>query len=211
MRESNASAAASQDLAISMARSAVTFQGWERSKSWGARAIKAASARPELASSAVNRAMLQALATVAPTASAEKSAVLAEPLRCPKYTVMPMLRSRWCSSVSTSPSRTPTDRPVSWLTAASACEAPRARASSRARSMIDTRSSWARRTGLLDTAIDISKTLFEDSERRFYRAPVIAWGDMTQENETEASGESEEQRSSKSARKREAASLQELG
>jgi len=28
---------------------------------------------------------------------------------------------------------------------------------------------------LLDTAIDISKTLFEDSERRFYRAPVIAW------------------------------------
>ncbi len=34
---------------------------------------------------------------------------------------------------------------------------------------------------------------------------------MTQENESEASGESEEQRSSKSARKREAASLQELG
>src|ERR1700734_1407610 len=36
-------------------------------------------------------------------------------------------------------------------------------------------------------------------------------GDMTSENETEASGESEERRSSKSARKREAASLQELG
>jgi len=31
----------------------------------------------------VNRAMLQALATVALTASSEKSAVLAEPLRCP--------------------------------------------------------------------------------------------------------------------------------
>jgi hypothetical protein len=29
-----------------------------------------------------------------------------------------------------------------------------------------------RRTGLLDTAINISKTLFEDSERRFYRAQV---------------------------------------
>jgi len=36
-------------------------------------------------------------------------------------------------------------------------------------------------------------------------------GDMTSENETDASGESEEQRQSKSARKREAASLQELG
>jgi ribosome-associated protein len=36
-------------------------------------------------------------------------------------------------------------------------------------------------------------------------------GDMTRENETGDSDESEEQRSSKSARKREAASLQELG
>ena len=36
-------------------------------------------------------------------------------------------------------------------------------------------------------------------------------GDMTSENETDAGGESEEQRRSKSARKREAASLQELG
>src|SRR5277367_5704801 len=36
-------------------------------------------------------------------------------------------------------------------------------------------------------------------------------GDMTSENETGDSGESEEQRLSKSARKREAASLQELG
>ena len=36
-------------------------------------------------------------------------------------------------------------------------------------------------------------------------------GNMTSENETDISGESEEQRQSKSARKREAASLQELG
>ncbi len=36
-------------------------------------------------------------------------------------------------------------------------------------------------------------------------------GDMTRENQTEASGESEEEIRSKSARKREAASLQELG
>ena len=36
-------------------------------------------------------------------------------------------------------------------------------------------------------------------------------GHMTSENETETSGESEEQLRSKSARKREAASLQELG
>src|SRR5271167_4345442 len=92
MRESNESAAASQDLAISMARPAVTLQGWERSRLCGARAIKAASARPALKSSAVNRAILHALATVALTASIEKSAVLAEPLRWPKYTVMPIDR-----------------------------------------------------------------------------------------------------------------------
>ncbi len=36
-------------------------------------------------------------------------------------------------------------------------------------------------------------------------------GDMTSENDTDPSGETEEQRRSKSARKREAASLQELG
>jgi ribosome-associated protein len=36
-------------------------------------------------------------------------------------------------------------------------------------------------------------------------------GDMTRENQTDASGETEEQRLSKSARKRDAASLQELG
>ena len=42
-------------------------------------------------------------------------------------------------------------------------------------------------------------------------ARVIAWANMTSENETDDSGESEEQRLSKSARKREAASLQELG
>src|SRR6202451_447971 len=36
-------------------------------------------------------------------------------------------------------------------------------------------------------------------------------GDMTSENETDTSGDTEEQRQSKSARKREAATLQELG
>ena len=56
--------------------------------------MSSASARPEHASSAVKRAMLQAFATVARTASGEKSAVLADPLRWPKYTVIPMLRSR---------------------------------------------------------------------------------------------------------------------
>jgi len=81
IRESNASAAASQDLAISIARSALTFRAG-KSRSAGVRAISAASASPEAASSAVNRAILQALATVARTASREKSAVLAEPLRC---------------------------------------------------------------------------------------------------------------------------------
>src|SRR5271167_1954353 len=209
MRESNASAAASQDLAISMARSAVTFHGWERSRLCGARAIKAASARPALESSAVNLAMLHALATVARTASSEKSAVLAEPLRWPKYTVIPMLRSLWCSRVSTSPSRTPTERPVSWLTAASACEAPRARASSRARSMIDSRSACARRNGAFVTGIDISSvTGIQGGDST---GPSDSMGNMTSENETGDAGETEEQRLSKSARKREAASLQELG
>jgi hypothetical protein len=32
-----------------------------------------------------------------------------------------------------------------------------------------------RRTGLPDTAIEVSKRLFRDSERRFYRSAVIAW------------------------------------
>jgi len=42
-------------------------------------------------------------------------------------------------------------------------------------------------------------------------ARVVAWCNMTTETETDNSGETEEQRLSKSARKREAASLQELG
>ena len=68
--------------------------------------------------------MAQALATVSRTAAALRSAVLAAPLRLPKYTVTPSPRSRWYSTVSTSPSRTFTDNP--WLTDASAshCEAP---------------------------------------------------------------------------------------
>ena len=58
--------------------------------------------------------------------------VLAEPLRCSTYTVIPRPRSRWYSSVSTSPRRTVTLSPVSTLTPTSACVAPRVRASSRA-------------------------------------------------------------------------------
>src|SRR6202451_1620816 len=210
MRASKASAAASQDLAISMARSALTFQGCDRSRFGGARAMSAASASPALSSSAVKRAMLQALATVARTASMEKSAVLAVPLRCPKYTVTPMLRSRWCSRVSTSPKRTPTDRPVSWLTAASAWEAPRARASSSARSIMDSRSVWVSRTGVWVTAI-VSPTWGCRESNGDSTGPSDSMGNMSSENDAQDSGESEEQRLSKSARKREAASLQELG
>ena len=77
----------------------------------------------------MNRAMLQALATVSRSASSVRSAVLAAPFRVPKYTVTPIPRSRWYSTVSTSPSRTDTERPISMLTAASAWSAPRAFAS----------------------------------------------------------------------------------
>jgi ribosome-associated protein len=42
-------------------------------------------------------------------------------------------------------------------------------------------------------------------------ARVVAWGNMTTEGEQDNSGETEEERLSKSARKREAAALQELG
>src|ERR1700760_146958 len=84
MRESKASAAASQILASSMAWSAERLQGCDRSKSGGDEAMRSASASPEQASSAVNRAMLQALATVSRPAWGEKSAVPAEPLRLSK-------------------------------------------------------------------------------------------------------------------------------
>ncbi len=65
--------------------------------------------------------------------------------------------------------------------------------------------------GLLDTAIVISKTSLRGFRAAILPARVIAWGNMTSENEADDSGETEEQRRSKSARKREAASLQELG
>ncbi len=77
--------------------------------------------------------MAQAFSTVSRTAAAARSAVLAEPLRLPKYTVTARPRSRWYSTVSTSPRRTLTDSP--WLIEASAshCEAPWRLASSSAR------------------------------------------------------------------------------
>jgi len=76
--------------------------------------------------------MSQAFSTVSATARADRSAVLAEPLRLPKYTVTPMPRSRWYSTVSTSPSRTVVVSPFCRLTSASACVAPRDRAWARA-------------------------------------------------------------------------------
>ena len=73
------------------------------------------------------------LSRFARTAAGVRSAVLAAPLRLPKYTVTPRPRSRWYSTVSTSPSRTLTDNP--WFTEASTshCVAPWRRASSSAR------------------------------------------------------------------------------
>src|ERR1700683_3915373 len=121
-----------------------------------------------------------------------------------------MLRSRWCSRVSTSPNRTLTDRPVSWLRAASAGDAPRARASSSARSIMDSRSVWVSRTGVWVTAI-VSPTWGCRESNGDSTGPSDSMGNMSSENDAQDSGESEEQRLSKSARKREAANLQELG
>ncbi len=94
--------------------------------------MASASARPAHSSLAVWRAIAQALATVSSTAPARRSAVLAEPLRWPKYTVTAMPRSRWYSMVSTSPSRTVTVSPFWTLASASAAEAPAAWASASA-------------------------------------------------------------------------------
>src|SRR6185437_6031731 len=70
-----------------------------------------------------------------------RSAVDALPLRRPKYTVNPKLRSRVRSTVSTSPRRTFTDKPVSTLAETSACDAPAARAR-----WMTSSPSWARRS-----------------------------------------------------------------
>ena len=53
-----------------------------------------------------------------------RSVVLADPLRCPKYTVIPRPLSLVCSMVSVSPRRTVTDSPVWVETPASAASAP---------------------------------------------------------------------------------------
>ena len=68
--------------------------------------------------------MAEAFTTVAWTADGRRSAVLAEPLALPKYTVTRNPRSRWYSMVSTSPRRTVTVRPRCRLTSASAWLAP---------------------------------------------------------------------------------------
>ncbi|MOA06160.1 hypothetical protein D3C78_1257860 [compost metagenome] len=89
IRLSAANAAASQARACSMACSGVMSHWWNRSKSWISRAISAASARPEASSSEVCLAMASAAATVSRIASGPLAEVLAEPLRCPTYKVMP--------------------------------------------------------------------------------------------------------------------------
>ena len=68
--------------------------------------------------------MPQAADTVARIAAGSKSVVLADPLRCPKYTVTPRPRSCVCSMVSTSPRRAVTLSPVLELMPASAALAP---------------------------------------------------------------------------------------
>ncbi len=96
-------------------------------------------------SSSVYRAIAQACSIVLAIESGCRSAVLAEPLRLPKYTVTPNARSRVCSTVSTSPRRTLTLRPASMLAPTSASLAPAARQrriTSSAR--FARRSSWAR-------------------------------------------------------------------
>src|SRR3990170_2108858 len=109
MRLSAPKAAASHATARSRAASGSMLQGCDKSRSGMSRARSCGSGNPAHSSSAVNPAMLKALATVSRIACGRKSPVLAEPLRWPRYTVMPMPRSRWYSSVSTSPSRDVTD------------------------------------------------------------------------------------------------------
>ena len=84
MRASTARPAASHSSASATAASGVMSQGKSRPGSGGSRASSAGSARPAQSSSAVWRANAQALATVSRTASGDRSAVLAEPLRWPK-------------------------------------------------------------------------------------------------------------------------------
>ena len=71
-----------------------------------------------------------ACATVAARLSSRRSALLALPLRWPKYTVMPTPRSRVASTVSTSPMRTLTASPASSLQVTSHWLAPALRARS---------------------------------------------------------------------------------
>ena len=130
--------AASQARARSTAWSACNRHGCQVSRSGklpsaAGRAISPASARPAAGSSSVWRAIAQACSTVASRLESCRSAVLALPLRWPKYTVTAMPRSRVDSTVSTSPMRTDTFSPRSSLQLTSAWLAPRAlaRASSR--------------------------------------------------------------------------------
>ena len=124
MRASTSRPAASAARAMAIARSASNAAGCQLSNSRWVVAISAASARPAAGSSSVWRAIAQACATVASRLSSRRSAVLALPLRLPKYTVTAMPRSRVASTVSTSPMRTLTDEPASSLQLTSAWLAP---------------------------------------------------------------------------------------
>ena len=161
IRGSTSRPACSQARARSIARCASMSHGCQLSNSRRVVAISAASARPAAASSSVWRAIAQACATVASRLSSRRSAVLALPLRWPKYTVTEMPRSWVASTVSTSPMRTFTARPVSSLQVTSAWLAPLARARSSRRSAIADRR--CRRAGLSSRAWMVSRTCGADA------------------------------------------------
>jgi ribosome-associated protein len=75
---------------------------------------------------------------------------------------------------------------------------------------MDSKSSGARRNGLLGTAINILQQVFEGLLSRDSTDLSDSMRNMTS-SDIDDTGENEEQRLSKSARKREAANLQELG
>ena len=83
-----------------------------------------ASGSPAAGSSAETRAMSTAACTAASSERSEKSAVLAQPFRPPIHALSVRTRSSVCSTASTSPMRTVTLSPLSWLTSALAQSAP---------------------------------------------------------------------------------------
>ena len=104
MRGSASSAAASQATARSRAASGSIDHGCDRSRSGISRASVSGSGRPgALVLGGEARRCCRPSRRCRGSRCALRSPVLAEPLRLPRYTVTPMPRSRWYSSVSTSP------------------------------------------------------------------------------------------------------------